>query len=38
MRNTGLSKPTGARTAATAFAVRPFIISRVITATGGSLF
>ena len=38
MRNTGLSRPTGARTAAAVFAVRPFIMSRVIVATGGSLF
>ena len=29
IRVTGLSRPIGARTAATAFAVRPFIISRV---------
>ncbi|SPU51934.1 Uncharacterised protein [Brevundimonas vesicularis] len=38
MRNTGLSRPTGVRTAATALAVRPFVMSRVIVATGGSLF
>ncbi len=29
---------SGVRTAATAFAVRPFIMSRVIVATAGSLF
>jgi hypothetical protein len=34
MRNTGLSRPIGARTAAAAWAVHPFIMSRVIVATG----
>lgn len=32
------SRPIGARTAATALAVRPFINARVIVATNGSLF
>jgi hypothetical protein len=32
------SHAVGARTAATALAVRPFVMSRVIMATGGSLF
>lgn len=34
----GASTPMGARMAATALAVRPFVMSRVIVATGGSLF
>ncbi|MDQ0450467.1 hypothetical protein QOZ96_000392 [Brevundimonas nasdae] len=38
MSTSRASNTVGARATATAFAVRPFIIARVIVATGGSLF